>query len=73
MSSTITRRRDYPSDQERYTLSFPTGMKEQIKRAARAQNRSMNAEIVHRLQLSLEQCAPRCHVAGEQPFDMEGK
>lgn len=34
-------------------LRFPDGMRDQIAEAAKANGRSMNAEIVHRLQISL--------------------
>ena len=43
-----------PSDQYRYNLSFPPGLRDRIKEAAKANNRSMNAEIVTRLQKSFE-------------------
>lgn len=45
----------YPSDQDRYGLSFPPGMRDHIKQAARVNHRTMNAEIVYRLQMSFEQ------------------
>ncbi|MFG6566988.1 Arc family DNA-binding protein [Sulfitobacter sp. 1A13679] len=45
---------DAPSrKQEQFIVRFPDGMRDQIKAAAEANNRSMNAEIVHRLELSL--------------------
>ena len=34
-------------------VRFPDGMRDAIKRAAEANGRSMNAEIVHRLEVSL--------------------
>jgi hypothetical protein len=40
----------YPSDaQERFMVRLPDGMRDQIAEAAKANNRSMNAEIVARL------------------------
>lgn len=44
----------YPSDQSRYCLSFPPGMREQIKQEASLNHRSMNLEIIHRLEKSLQ-------------------
>ena len=40
----------YPSDeQDQFMIRFPSGMREELKSAAAANNRSMNAEIVARL------------------------
>lgn len=47
-------RQKYASDQYRYNLSFPPGMRERIKSAAKENHRTMNAEIVIRLQESLQ-------------------
>ncbi len=45
----------YPSQtQDRYIVRFPDGMRDQIAEAAKANNRSMNAEIVSRLERSFE-------------------
>lgn len=45
----------YPSEtQERFIVRFPDGMRDNIAEAAKANNRSMNAEIVDRLQSSFE-------------------
>jgi len=41
-----------PQDQDKYVLRFPDGMRERIKDAAAENNRSMNAEIVARLEAS---------------------
>lgn len=46
-------RKKFPSDRYRYVVSFPPGMREQIKKVAKANHRSMNAEIVSRLEKSL--------------------
>jgi hypothetical protein len=41
----------YPSDAaEKFIVRFPPGVREQIAEAAKAKNRSMNAEIVSRLE-----------------------
>lgn len=45
-------RRKFPSDQDRYTVSLPEGMRERLKAAAKANHRTLNAEIVSRLQAS---------------------
>lgn len=44
-------RKPYPSEtQERFIVRLPDGMRDRIAEAAKANNRSMNAEIVHMLQ-----------------------
>ncbi len=48
-------RKPFPSEtQERFIVRFPDGMRDRLKDAAAANNRSMNAEIVARLQESFE-------------------
>lgn len=45
----------YPSQtQDRYIVRFPEGMRDQIAEAAKANNRSMNAEIVARLEATFD-------------------
>lgn len=45
----------YPSEsQDRFMVRLPEGMREQLKSAASAAKRTMNAEIVARLEASLE-------------------
>lgn len=39
---------------EQFVVRFPDGMRDRIAEVAKANNRSMNAEIVSRLQASLE-------------------
>lgn len=39
---------------DKYIVRFPDGMRERISEAAKANSRSMNAEIVARLQASFE-------------------
>lgn len=49
-------KRLYPSDEaEKYIVRFPAGMRDQLKDAAKAANRTLNAEIVARLQASFKQ------------------
>ena len=43
-----------PQEQEKYIVRFPDGMRERLKEAASKNQRSLNAEIIHRLQISLE-------------------
>ena len=46
----------YPSEKlDKFMLRFPDGMRDAIRQAAEASGRSMNAEIVHRLQVSLNE------------------
>lgn len=48
-------RQTYPSDNvDKLLLRFPEGMRDEIKHAAEASGRSMNAEIVQRLKWSME-------------------
>ena len=42
---------------DKYLVRFPDGMRDRISKAAKANSRSMNAEIVARLQASFEQGA----------------
>lgn len=51
-------RGDFPSSkQDQYVLRFPDGMREHLKAAAKSNGRSMNAEIIDRLEhtIALEQ------------------
>lgn len=41
-----------PQDQDKFVLRFPDGMRDLIKASAAASGRSMNAEIIHRLEKS---------------------
>lgn len=46
-------KKPYPSElQDRFIVRFPEGMRDQIAEAAKANNRSMNSEIVARLEAS---------------------
>lgn len=45
----------FPSDQQdKFMLRLPDGMRDKVKAAAEAHNRSMNAEIVYALELYLK-------------------
>ncbi len=50
-----TKRAATGRDSEKYIVRFPEGMRDRIAALAKTNNRSMNAEIVARLQQSLEQ------------------
>lgn len=39
-----------PQDADKYIVRFPDGMRDQLKNAAKSNNRTLNAEIVARLQ-----------------------
>lgn len=57
-------RQKYPSDDvDKTMLRFPAGMREQLKQHAEQNNRSLNAEIIHRLKTSLAS-------GGLDPFDV---
>lgn len=48
-------KKPYPSDKlDQYIVRFPSGMRDRIKEAAEANNRSMNAEIISRLEESFD-------------------
>ncbi len=48
--------KSYPSDaQDRFMVRLPDGLRDRIAEAAKANNRSMNAEIVARIHASFEQ------------------
>lgn len=49
----MTEEKEFPSDRaDKFVVRFPEGMRERIAEAAKANNRSMNAEIVARLEKS---------------------
>lgn len=43
-----------PQDQDKYIVRFPAGMRDRIRDEADRNSRSMNAEIIHRLETTLE-------------------
>ena len=45
-------------ESDKFMLRFPAGMRDRIAAEAKKSNRSMNAEIVARLQQTLDQGAP---------------
>lgn len=57
-------KKSYPSDrQEQFMLRLPDGMRDRIKAAAEANNRSMNAEIVAALEDKFPDDADLGHVS----------
>ena len=62
----------YPSDtQERFIVRFPDGMRDRIAEAAKANNRSMNSEIIARLEASFESRIDEGTLAGLQRLMQE--
>lgn len=63
----------YPSDQQdRFIVRMPDGMREALSAAAKGNNRSMNAEVVARLQASLSAPADSGRIAElEQAVEVE--
>lgn len=61
---------------EQFMLRLPDGMRDRIKAAAEANNRSMNAEIIHRLQTTFEmddyQPVENAHPDGGPPGGLFG-
>jgi len=52
----MQKKKPYPSEtQQRYIVRFPDGMRDRINAAAKVNNRSMNSEIVARLEASFEE------------------
>ena len=61
----------YPSEvADRFMVRMPDGMRDRIAREAERNGRSMNAEIVLRLQNSLDQRPNIQWAAGSAPLDM---
>lgn len=57
---------NYPSDAaDKYVLRFPDGMRDRLKQAAAANNRTLNAEIVKRLEESFVAVAVDPHMSGQ--------
>lgn len=51
--------KEFPSDKaDKFVVRFPDGMREKIRVAAEANNRSMNAEIIARLQQTFDEGDP---------------
>ncbi|MBO1007091.1 Arc family DNA-binding protein [Acidovorax sp. SD340] len=46
-----------PQDADKYIVRFPEGMRERLKNLAKANNRTLNAEIIARLQASFTEPA----------------
>ena len=60
-------RKPYPSEtQDRFLIRFPEGMRQKIAEEAKANNRTMNAEIVARLQRTFDVDHISDPVTGEQ-------
>lgn len=54
----MSEKQQYPSDEaDRFLVRMPPGMRDRIAEVAKASGRSMNAEIVLRLEQSFEQAA----------------
>ncbi len=58
--------------QDKFVVRFPDGLRDKVADEAKASGRSMNAEIVHRLELSFAQGAAVTQYRGaaEQGLDM---
>lgn len=55
----MTERKRFPSEQlDQYMLRFPPGLRDLVKDAAAGNGRSMNSEIVARLESTFEQLGP---------------
>lgn len=54
---------------EQFVVRFPDGMRDRIRAAAEENGRSMNAEIIYRLQTTLEMDAyePKANAHPEEP------
>lgn len=66
----MAEKKKYPSDvQDQYMVRFPAGMRDRIRLLAEGAGRSMNAEIVHRLQRTLDD---DLNEATERTFKLPG-
>jgi hypothetical protein len=54
-----------PTDTVKLNLRFPEALRRRLEREARAQNRSLNTEIVERLYRSFEQSRDRINLIAE--------
>lgn len=60
---------NFPSDKlDKFMLRFPEGMRERVREASELNGRSMNSEIIHRLEQSFLETTNRQH--GELSADM---
>lgn len=65
----MAKRDAYPSEKlDQYMLRFPDGMRERLKEAAAEHKRSLNAEIIARLEATL--VGDEAYQAGKSPFEM---
>lgn len=66
-------RKPFPSEtQERFIVRFPDGMRDRIAEAAKANNRSMNSEVVARLERSFAADREVEEIAFESAFEATG-
>ncbi len=64
----------YPSETaDRFIVRFPDGMRDRIRAEADANGRSMNAEIIHRLAITLEMddYVPKLNAQTETPAEAD--
>lgn len=54
-----------PQSADKYVLRLPDGMRDKLADLARANNRSMNAEMVHILQQAIDGVTPRTNAPGD--------
>lgn len=58
-----------PQAAEKYIVRFPDGMRDRIAEAAKQNNRSMNAEVVARLQTTFDPAPPAVNAAAQELAD----
>jgi plasmid stability protein len=59
-------RKPYPSEQqERFIIRFPDGMRDKISALAKANGRSMNAEVISMIEASLRQTSAALPAANQ--------
>ncbi len=60
-------------ESDKFMLRFPDGMRDRIRTEAEANGRSMNAEIIHRLEITLEMddYVPKLNAQTETPAEAD--
>lgn len=62
-----------PQKEDKYIVRFPEGMRDRLKEAAKTNNRTLNAEIVTRLEASFSQQPPSINLRASGPVTAYGE
>lgn len=70
----MSQSKEYPSDRaEKFVVRFPDGMRDRIREVAERNNRSMNAEIIARLEASFDPSQGSAGFLGDSIHDILGR